>query len=161
MDLKLGYNPAREAIECFAAKETQMIGDINDIHSELTKLTDDLAQLQQLLSHLSNATDDSNRVDWRNDPEKMAIVDAIRENEDTSHLFETGTYEWKGEKLTQLTERVNQHINRFISPTIQQKMTEITQKQYETNEIVEIVATMVKEANQSIRHINSNIQRAH
>lgn len=157
---RMGYNPARDVINAFAAKELQMIGQINHLNDELTELTDELALLQELLSHLSSDTNGSKRVDWRGDPEKMALVDAVRDNPATAHLFEPGVYLWKDEKLTQLTERVNQYINRVISPTIQQKMTEITQKQYENNEIIEIVTTMVKECNELIRRIQANIQRA-
>jgi len=155
-----GYNVAQEMLHTFQKSEVATAKKTDKISDELDELTNEMKRLQVLLSHVAKDTDDSNRVDWSSNPEMMELVDEIREHDSTSHIFEHGTYQWKGEELTRLTERLNGHISRVVSPQIQQNMTRLNQIGQESNETLEIVATGVKEANEMIRRIQANIQRA-
>lgn len=160
--MTIGYNVAADFVNLFQASETHTMGNSDRLSDELDDLVDQMQKIQILLSHLANDTDDSNRVDWRNSPEKIALITELQKDKDPAlaNLFELGVYEWKDEKLNRLIERLNGHINRVISPGMQQKMTEITQVQHESNQIIELVTTGIKDAKNLIDRIQGNIQRA-
>lgn len=100
----------------------------------------------------------SNRIDYRNDEEKKALIDQAREFFPT--LFPHGDYAWNDKALQRLMTNIDNTIAQVISPRISQLTAEQTQNFYEHNEIMEILMTILKDCRDLIRHIQSNIAKA-
>lgn len=154
----IGYETALTFIHAYEKKEIQMYGKMNNLTTEVEQLEEEMARIQRLLTQLNRDTDDSKRVDWRHDPVKQQLIDALKENDSTRYLVDGTDYAWKDDQVTHLTENLNNHITRLISPKMQQKMNQVTDSQHILHDALTPVSNAVRECLELIRKIQSKMR---
>ena len=153
------YHLALEAITLFAGAERVGLEKMSRLTDEIQKRTEDIEKIQRFLTAISAQTKDSKRVDFSNDPMMRDLTDEIIQ----ICGLPQGVYSWKENgkvnEIEQLTAILNNHISQ-IESRITQKTTQLTQIQYETNDCVEIMSTMLKECRDMIKRVQDNINRS-
>ena len=161
-----GYNLALEAALLFEKYDQVNTARANAIADRMDALSANLETLQAFLSRLSIDGKDS-EVDYSDDPDMIALIDLVREIGNTQQLglpqkivlVEENTYGWSKKSLDALQDRVNNFINRVLTPKMTQLTTEMTQNQHEMNTILEVDSNMLKEQKNLIERINQRIGR--
>lgn len=152
------YNIAAEAMNLFSDYEVHHLKKTDKVTESIKELTDHIRKLQHFLDEFNKYNHESERVDWSNDPEKIALVEEIRLI--YPGLADQGVYVWKGKEIENLNERINGFINRDLTPQISQKSAQLTQFQYENNEVLEVLTNLQKGYRELMKTISSNIARA-
>lgn len=115
--------------------------------------------IHKFLAQVDHDSNESLRIDYGTDPQKIALVDEMREVFSTD-LFPVGQYEWKDKSLDRLIRSLEDKINQEINPTISQFTGQQTKLGYELNQVVEIMTQTLKRCYESIERILSNIAKA-
>ena len=161
-----GYNLALEAALLFEKYDEVNTARANAIAERMDVLSTNLETLQALLSKLSIDGKDG-EVDYSQDPEMIALIDLVRQIGNAQQsgaaekivLVEENTYGWSKKSLDALQDRLNNFINRVLTPKMTQFTTEMTQNQHEMNTILEVDSNMLKEQKNLIERINQRIGR--
>lgn len=149
------HNLGLLAMNLYSAAERVHLQKMAQDSEDIEKKTENIEKIQQFLTVLNERTKGSKDADFRSDPPMMELIDQVAD----ICKMEKGIYFWKNKEIDSLLSTLNSNIS-TIESRITQKTTHLTQTQYESNDLVEIMTKVIDNCKNLIKRINDNINRS-